>query len=106
MNYLKVTDIETYNISFELSNQVWDLVNQWSYLAQKTIGAQFVDATDSISANIAEGCGRYHKKDKIKFYYYSRGSTLECIDWLEKSIKRNLLNEEQYKPNWKNYQKR
>jgi len=96
MNYLKVTDIEAYNISFELSNQVWDLVSQWSYLAQKTIGAQFIDATDSISANIAEGFGRYQKKDKIKFYYYSRGSTFECIDWLEKSIKRKLLDDQQY----------
>ncbi|MCK4639103.1 MAG: four helix bundle protein, partial [Bacteroidales bacterium] len=26
------------------------------------------EAADSISANIAEGFGRYHKKDKIKFY--------------------------------------
>jgi len=96
MNYLKVTDIEAYNISFELSNQVWDIVNQWPYLAQKTIGAQFIDATDSISANIAEGFGRYHKKDKIKFYHYSRGSTLESNGWLEKLIRRKLLNDEQY----------
>jgi len=96
MNYLKVTDIEAYNISFELSNQIWDIVIQWPYLAQKTIGAQFIDAADSISANIAEGFGRYHKKDKIKFYHYSRGSTLESNDWLEKSISRKLLNEEQY----------
>jgi len=96
MNYLKVTDIEAYNISFELSNQVWDIVNQWPYLAQKAIGAQFIDATDSISANIAEGFGRYHKKDKIKFYHYSRGSSLEGIDWLEKSIRRKLLDNEQY----------
>jgi four helix bundle protein len=96
MNYLKVTDIEAYNIAFELSNKVWDIVIQWSYLAQNTIGAQFIDATDSISANIAEGFGRYHKKDKIKFYHYSRGSTLESIDWLEKSIRRKLLDDNQY----------
>ncbi|MBA4411197.1 MAG: four helix bundle protein [Bacteroidota bacterium] len=49
-------------------------------MAQKTIGAQFIEAADSISANIAEGFGRYHKKDKIKFYYYSRGSTFESTD--------------------------
>lgn len=96
MNYLKATDIEAYNISFELSNKVLDIVNRWPYLAQKTIEAQFIDATDSISANIAEGFGRYHKKDKIKFYHYSRGSTLESIDWLEKSIRRKLLDDNQY----------
>jgi four helix bundle protein len=96
MNYLKVTDIDAYNIAFDLSNQVWDIVIQWPYLAQKTIGAQFIDAADSISANIAEGFGRYHKKDKIKFYHYSRGSVLESIDWLEKSGRRKLLDDNQY----------
>jgi four helix bundle protein len=96
MNYLKINDIEAYNIGFNFSNKVWDLVIVWSYLAQKTIGAQFIDAADSISANIAEGFGRYHKKDKIKFYHYSRGSVLECVDWLEKSKMRNLITPEQY----------
>jgi len=96
MNYLKITDIEAYNISFDFSNKVWNIVIEWSYLAQKTIGAQFIDASDSISANIAEGFGRYHKKDKIKFYHYSRGSVLESVDWLEKSINRKLLSDSQY----------
>lgn len=96
MNYLSLNDIEAYRIAFDLSNKVWDIVMTWPFIAQKTIGAQFIDATDSISANIAEGFGRYHKKDKIKFYYYSRGSVLECFDWLEKSIKRKLITSEQY----------
>ena len=96
MNYLKVDEVEAYNIAFNLSNVVWDIVIQWPYLAQKTIGAQFIDAADSISANIAEGFGRYHKKDKVKFYHYSRGSSLEIIDWLKKSIHRKLLDNNQY----------
>jgi len=96
MNYLKVDDVEAYNIAFNLSNEVWEIVIQWPYLAQKTIGAQFIDAADSISANIAEGFGRYHKKDKIKFYHYSRGSSLESIDWLKKSINRKLSDNNQY----------
>jgi four helix bundle protein len=96
MNYLKVTDIESYNIGFSFGNKVWDIVISWPYLAQKTIGAQFIDASDSISANIAEGFGRYHKKDKIKFYHYSRGSVLESVDWLEKSLYRNLVTQDQY----------
>ena len=64
---------------------------------KETIGAQFVDAADSISANIAEGFGRYHKKDKIKFYRYSVGSLKECFDWNEKAKVRKLLSEDEYK---------
>lgn len=95
--YLKLNDIEAYKISFHLSNYVWDVVIKWDYLAKKTIGVQFIDAVDSISANIAEGFGRYFKKDKIKFYRYSFGSLKECFDWNEKAKIRKLLSEEEYK---------
>ncbi|MEJ7675134.1 MAG: four helix bundle protein [Chitinophagaceae bacterium] len=94
--YLALNGIESYKISFHLSNYVWNIVLDWNYFAQKTIGAQFVDAADSISANIAEGFGRHFKKDKIRFYQYSRGSIKECFDWNEKSRVRKLISQEEY----------
>jgi four helix bundle protein len=97
MKYLKLNDIEAYKLSFHLSNYVWDIIIEWDYFAKKTIGSQFVNAVDSISANIAEGFGRYHKKDKIKFYRYSQGSLKECYDWNEKAKKRELITIEKYK---------
>ncbi len=48
------------------------------------------------SSYIAEGFGRYHKKDKIKFYRYSQGSNKESFDWNQKSKVRNLLTPEEY----------
>ena len=95
-NYLKLRDIDAYVWAFHLSNYVWDIVLNWDWFAKKTLGAQFVDAADSISANIAEGFGRYHKKDKIRFYRYSLGSLKECYDWTAKSYKRKLVSEEEY----------
>ena len=94
--YLKLNDISAYKASFLLSNYIWDIVVQWDYFAKDTIGKQFVRAADSISANIAEGFGRYGKKDKVKFYRYSFGSLKECFDWNEKSKIRKLLTENQY----------
>ena len=94
--YLKLNDIEAYKIAFKLSNQVWDIVIKWEYFAKDTVGKQFVKAIDSISANIAEGFGRYSKKDKIKFYRYSLGSLYESLDWNEKSHFRSLLSQEDY----------
>ncbi|MDX2002088.1 MAG: four helix bundle protein [Chitinophagales bacterium] len=61
-----------------------------------TIGKQLARAVDSISANIAEGFGRYHKKDKVKFYRYSIGSVMEVLDWNEKSKLRGLLSQNEY----------
>lgn len=69
---------------------------KWDYFAKDTIGKQYVKAVDSISANIAEGFGRFSKKDKINFYRYSRGSVQESINWTEKAKDRNLLSKEEY----------
>lgn len=96
-SYTRLGDIKAYRISSELSDYIWDEVMKWDWFSKKTVGAQLVEAIDSIAANIAEGFGRYHKKDKIKFYYNSRGSVYESIFWVEKSYKRKLINDETYK---------
>jgi len=65
--------------------------------AKNTIGSQFVRSADSISANIAEGFGKYYLKDMVRHYRISRGSTLETLDWNEKARKRELIDEKEYK---------
>ena len=94
--FLQLNDIEAYKIAFHLSNYVWDIIISWDYFPKSTIGRQYVDAVDSISANIAEGFGRHFKKDKINFYRYSKGSLKECLDWNEKAKIRKLISNEQY----------
>ena len=94
--YLQLNDIDAYKVAFNLSNYVWDIVVKWDYFAKDTVGKQFVRAVDSNSSNIAEGFGRFGKKDKINFYRYSYGSIKESLDWNEKSRARNLLTNEQY----------
>lgn len=94
--YLKLNDIDAYNIAFNLSNYVWDLIVKWDRFNSDTVGKQFVRSIDSISANLAEGFGRYSKKDKVKFYRISFGSMYETLDWNEKALKRKLLTKSDY----------
>lgn len=94
--YLQLNDIDCYKRTLTLSNYVWDIVVVWNYFAKNTVGIQFITAIDSISANIAEGFGRYGKKDKTRFYYFSFGSMKESHDWNEKANYRKLLTREQY----------
>ena len=94
--YLELKDITAYRIAFNLSNYVWDIVVEWDYFVKDTVGKQLVKAVDSIAANIAEGFGRYFKKDKVNFYRYSYGSIAESFDWIEKANKRSLLKEKEY----------
>ena len=94
--FLKLSDIESYRISFHLSNYVWEIIMKWSSFTQRSVGVQFVRAVDSISANIAEGFGRYGKKDKINFFRYSQGSLSESLDWNQKAKVRKLITKQEY----------
>lgn len=91
MDTIKLEDLEIYQLALEIGEYVWNIVNKWEYFPKKTVGAQFVDAADSISANIAEGYGRYFYKDRKQFCYYSRGSLMETKNWVTKSFNRSLI---------------
>lgn len=92
----KLEDIIAYQISTELSDEVWKIVSLWEWFPKKTLGSQYTESTDSIAANIAEGYGRYHKKDKIKFFFNARASTFESAHWTKRAKMRNLLNQQRY----------
>ena len=94
--YLQLNDIDAYRVAFHLSNLIWEEVVRWDHFARHTVGKQFVRAIDSVSANIAEGFGRYVKKDKIKFYRYANGSLKERLDWNEKARVRKLISQNTY----------
>lgn len=95
-NFLSLQNVSAYKKSFQLSNVIWSIVQHWNFFEKDTVGKQFTRAADSISANIAEGFGRYTKKDKIHFYRYSYGSIQETMDWTEKAKYRKLITEEEY----------
>jgi len=42
--------------------------------------SQLLRASRSATANIAEGWGRYHYKESINFFRFSRGSVAEILD--------------------------
>ncbi|NBS53827.1 MAG: four helix bundle protein, partial [Spartobacteria bacterium] len=46
------------------------------------LGDQLTRASRSITANIAEGYGRFHYLDSSKFFSNARGSTYEVLDHL------------------------
>src|SRR5262245_25736791 len=51
-------------------------------------------ASLSISANIAEGNGRFTKADRKNFFGIARGSAQECVPLLELALRRKLLSPE------------
>lgn len=96
MKYIPIDDLEVYKLAMEIGEEIWAIVDEWSEFPKKVVGAQFCEAGDSIAANIAEGHGRFHYKDKKNFCFFSRGSLLESKAWLKKSHNRKLVNDETY----------
>jgi len=90
-------DLEVYRIALEMSDLAWDIYNELPKEFRFGQGSQFLDAADSVGANIAEGFGRYHYKDSVKFYYNSRGSLLELKHWSVLQKRRSLANPDNIK---------
>lgn len=85
--------LEVYNLSEAISVEIWEIVDSWKIFVKDTIGKQIVRSADSISANIAEGYGRFYYKESKQLFFYSRGSLLEIRSWISNYKRRKLLNE-------------
>ena len=94
--FYSLEKLEVYQLANEIGEIVWKTVVNWNYFEKDTVGKQFVRSADSISANIAEGYGRYSYKENIHFCYYSRGSLMETKTWLVKVNKRDMIGQDTY----------
>ena len=89
--YLSLENLDTYKLAVELCRIGWEIYNVLDWRDKKILGDQFIESTDSVGANIAEGYGRFHYLDKVKFYYNARGSLLESRHWLNLLVERKLI---------------
>jgi four helix bundle protein len=93
---MKLEELNVYRQSMDMAEKVWVIVAGWDYFSKDTVGKQLVKAADSIAANLSEGFGRYHYREKTNFGYYSRGSLYETKTWLRKSFTRGLITDDDY----------
>ncbi|AFY31700.1 four helix bundle protein [Calothrix sp. PCC 7507] len=88
-------DLQVYQLSERLADDIWKMVDGWNFFAKDTIGKQIVRSADSIGANIAEGLGRGSYQENKRFVKIARGSLNETQHWLRRAYTRNLLTNEQ-----------
>ena len=70
----KFEGLEIYQLAEKLSDMYWDIVIKWNSFPKRTVGAQYVNSSDSVGANIAEGYGKGSFADRSRFAKISRGS--------------------------------
>jgi len=74
--------LDVYKKAVDFTDEIYELTKEFPkgnyYLAD-----QLNRAALSISTNIAEGNGRYHRADRRNFFRIARGSAFECVPILE-----------------------
>ena len=95
MSKTSFENLDVYRLAEKMADEVWSVVADWDYFAKNSVGMQLVDAADSVSAIIAEGCGRFNYKDNARFIRIARGSMYETKNWLRRAYRRGLLSDAQ-----------
>jgi four helix bundle protein len=91
-NFIPLKDLEIYQLARKLSSIAWKIYTRLSYQEKKVWGDQMLESVDSVGANIAEGYGRFHYLEKVRFYFIARASLSEGKDhWLDLGLERGIV---------------
>lgn len=85
-------DLEVYKKAREFRKDMYGVGKRLPQFEKYELGSQIRRASLSLTNNIAEGHGRYHYLDQIKFQLQARGSLAELVDDL------NVCEDEGYLP--------
>jgi four helix bundle protein len=96
MKTLNLFKFELNQVARELSKAAWKIFIILPKQIQYGTGDQFLSSADSVQANIAEGHGRFHYKDKMKFEFNARGSLYEALSWSQILFERALISQSDY----------
>jgi len=90
------SDIVAWKAGREVRKSIYQVVGKLPDSETYALGLQMRRAAVSVTANIAEGYGRYHYKENIQYCRQSRGSLYEIQDHLLTCLDESYINEEEY----------
>src|SRR6266404_9841762 len=86
-------DLEVYKTAREFRRKMYGVTRRLPDFEKFELASQIRRAAVSLTNNIAEGHGRYHFADQVRFFLGSRGSLQELVDDL------NVCDDEKYLQN-------
>lgn len=92
MNY---KDLDAWKEARVLVKLVYNTISIFPKEEMYGLQAQVKRSVISIPSNIAEGCGRHHRKDSLQFFYIARGSAYELETQLYLAFDLEFIPEEQ-----------
>ena len=90
-------DLDIWKLARELRKEIYILCKKLPIEEKYRLVDQLIRSSRSVTANIAEGYGRYHYQETIQFCRQARGSLYECLDHLTVCLDCNYINQKQFK---------
>src|SRR6266404_6836583 len=84
-------DLEVYKAAREFRKAMYAMTRRLPDFEKYDLASQIRRASVSLANNMAEGHGRYHYPDQIRFFLHSRGSLEELVDDLNVCLDENYL---------------
>lgn len=97
MEFKGFRELESYKKARTLRINIALLTKAFPGKEQYLLTAQLVRASRSITANIAEGYGRYTYNDTKNFFIIARGSTTEVLEHCQTAFDEGYINEEVFR---------
>jgi len=72
-------DLDCYKLALQVVREAYDLAKRLPDYEKYDLARQLRKAASSVTLNIAEGYGRYHYLDSLRFFYIARGSLSETL---------------------------
>jgi len=88
-------DLEVYKAAREFRKAMYAVGRRLPDFEKYELGRQIRRASVSLTNNIAEGHGRFHYPDQMRFFLHSRGSLEELVDDLNVCFDENYLSSDE-----------
>ncbi|HTF57462.1 MAG TPA: four helix bundle protein [Planctomycetota bacterium] len=90
--------LRVWQLSQEVADRVYQITSEFPPAQLHCLTDQLRRATDSVTGNIAEGCGRATKKEMAQFLHIALGSANEVDNGLFRASRVGLIKDPVYLP--------
>lgn len=97
MEYNSFEEMPVWQKSMDLAVKIFNLTERLPIREDYGLTSQIRSPALSVPGNLAEGFGRKYTKDKLNFYYNSRGSLAEIKNHLIYGRKVGYFSQEEFK---------
>ena len=98
-------DLEVWKESRKFRMIIREVAKKFPKEEQFILTSQIVRSVSSVTANIAEGFGRYHHQENIQFCRIAKGSLTETLDHLTVALDENYITNEKFDELYIQYEK-